>query len=130
MTKILLEIGKPADWNEEDGYTFSDVTDWCEDCFLDRPTLKCHAAIRRPDGIYLDDDFKAKRPPTCKSMEGAGHIEERKVDALYDELLLAVESKFLGESRHETALRYIEERETGRKQTLDPSESDSEEEPL
>lgn len=29
----------------------------------------------------------------------------------YDELIFAVESKFPGESRHRTALRYIKERE-------------------
>lgn len=29
----------------------------------------------------------------------------------YDELIAAVESKYEGESRHETALRYIKERE-------------------
>lgn len=34
----------------------------------------------------------------------------------YDELILAVHSKFPGESRHETALRYIRERENAKSQ--------------
>ena len=34
-------------------------------------------------------------------------------EAKYAELLYAVESKWPGESRHETALRYIREREAG-----------------
>lgn len=36
------------------------------------------------------------------------------VGLLYGELLMAVESKFPGETRHETALRYIRAQEHGR----------------
>jgi hypothetical protein len=42
------------------------------------------------------------------------YLPWREVDSLrrlYNELLYAVESKHEGESRHETALRYIQERE-------------------
>lgn len=35
-----------------------------------------------------------------------------KIEKKYDELIRAVESKFPGETRHETALRYIRDRET------------------
>lgn len=38
------------------------------------------------------------------------------VTTKYDELILAVHSKFPGESRHETALRYIRERENAKSQ--------------
>lgn len=65
MTTINLEIGKPVDWNEEDGYTYATVTDWCEDCYLDRQIVKCHAAFTRFEGIHLDDDFKYYRPKEC-----------------------------------------------------------------
>lgn len=34
-----------------------------------------------------------------------------KVEEKYDRLIMAVESKFPGETRHETALRYIKDRE-------------------
>jgi|GEM_PF-5462485 len=69
MTKICLEIGKPVDWNEKDKYTFASVTDWCEDCFLDKNMYKCHIAIGRPDVVYLDDDIKYIRPAECKKLE-------------------------------------------------------------
>lgn len=36
-----------------------------------------------------------------------------KVKEKYNELLMAVQSKFPGETRHETALRYIRNAETG-----------------
>jgi hypothetical protein len=38
--------------------------------------------------------------------------EKARMSALYHELLLSVESVHEGESRHQTALRYIRERET------------------
>jgi len=38
--------------------------------------------------------------------------EKARLSALYHELLLSVESAHEGESRHQTALRYIRERET------------------
>ena len=66
MTKILLEIGKPVGWSKEDGYRFAEVANWCEDCFLDRTMFKCHAAFRRPDGVFLDDVFHYLRPVECK----------------------------------------------------------------
>lgn len=37
--------------------------------------------------------------------------ETGRIRALYEELIMAVESKHDGESRHETTLRYIRERE-------------------
>ena len=39
---------------------------------------------------------------------------KKDVGLLYGELLMAVESKFPGETRHETALRYIRAQEHGR----------------
>jgi len=39
-------------------------------------------------------------------------MRKRSIKSLYYELLFAVESKFNGESRHETALRYIREAES------------------
>lgn len=65
MTTINLRIGKPIDWNEDDGYTYATVTDWCEDCYLDRDMYKCRAAFSRPEGIYIDDVFKYYRPAEC-----------------------------------------------------------------
>lgn len=46
-------------------------------------------------------------------------MSNRARDWLYMELLLAVESKFEGESRHETALRYIKERENRKGELVD-----------
>jgi|JI10StandDraft_1071094.scaffolds.fasta_scaffold101188_8 hypothetical protein len=51
---------------------------------------------------------------------GAGYEKKKYVradkteatEARYNELLLAVSNKYPGETRHETALRYIRERET------------------
>lgn len=37
----------------------------------------------------------------------------RELQAKYNELIMAVESKFPGETTHETALRYIKDREGG-----------------
>jgi hypothetical protein len=45
--------------------------------------------------------------------------EAEKWKSLYHELLWQVESKFEGESRHETALRYIRERENAATETTD-----------
>ena len=39
------------------------------------------------------------------------HVDEPDVYGLYHELIMAVESKFKGETRHQTALRYIKESE-------------------
>lgn len=39
---------------------------------------------------------------------------KKDVSLLYGELLMAVESKFYGETRHETALRYIRAQEHGK----------------
>jgi hypothetical protein len=39
-------------------------------------------------------------------------VRKKSFKSLYYELLLSVESKFNGESRHETALRYIREAES------------------
>lgn len=39
---------------------------------------------------------------------------KKDIAQLYSELLMAVESKYPGESRHETALRYIRSQEHGK----------------
>jgi hypothetical protein len=46
--------------------------------------------------------------------QGVAYIPFREVESIrdkYNELIMAVESKHEGETRHETALRYIRERE-------------------
>lgn len=45
---------------------------------------------------------------------GVAHERERaaRVDAQYNELIMAVASKYEGETRHQTALRYINQAET------------------
>ena len=43
--------------------------------------------------------------------EQTNHVEMARVCALYNELLYAVAKKFPGETRHETALRYIRQAE-------------------
>lgn len=56
----------------------------------------------------------------------AGPVAEqplRHVSKLYDELLYAVARKFPGESRHETALRYIREAEKRPAEALGAKES-------
>ena len=52
--------------------------------------------------------------PLCKAYRLAVHLAEEnmKLKEQYHELLFAVAQKFPNESRHETALRYIRERET------------------
>lgn len=39
-------------------------------------------------------------------------VVDMSIEAKYYELIMAVDSKWPGESRHETALRYIRERES------------------
>ncbi len=39
------------------------------------------------------------------------HDTDRNYEQLYNELIMAVERKWTNETRHETALRYIKERE-------------------
>ena len=41
-------------------------------------------------------------------------IKNRKIDKAYSELLMAVENKYPGETRHETALRYIKDAESSK----------------
>lgn len=36
-----------------------------------------------------------------------------KIEEKYNQLIMAVESKYPGETRHETAMRYINDRENG-----------------
>jgi hypothetical protein len=67
MTCIRLRIGKPIGW--KNGYKFAKVTHWCDDCFMDRCGYKCHAAMSRPNHLYLDDEIKYLRPQECKDME-------------------------------------------------------------
>lgn len=56
---------------------------------------------------------KAGRP-----RKDSGKLQDvEKMLALYDELIFAVESKFTGETRHQTALRYIKEREQCRQES-------------
>lgn len=54
----------------------------------------------------------AKCLQTCAEQLHRATIETR-MDEEYLELLMAVESKHAGETRHQTALRYIVEREIG-----------------
>lgn len=65
-----------------------------------------------------DAQIKAGEDVVCKNLDklgldGLGGVTRRMTpnEKLYDELIMAVESKFPDESRHETALRYIKERE-------------------
>jgi len=69
MTIIKLEIGKPAEIRFGSPPVLRDVNDWCDDCFLDRPSFKCHLAIGRPEHDYLNDEIKYKRPQSCKALE-------------------------------------------------------------
>ena len=67
------------------------------------PTLtecpRCHNDVKKCDGV-----FAAPTPPVS---------EDRNKLELYKELIYAVASKFPGESRHQTALRYIRNAEKG-----------------
>jgi len=78
-TKIMVEIGKPDGWSANTKYKYRDVTDWCEDCFLDRESFKCRLAIGRPKTAYLDDEIKYMRPQECKQA-----VVKRKSEPLSD----------------------------------------------
>lgn len=54
---------------------------------------------------------RAELPPRLRDCISPSPCSASDVSELYNELLYAVAQKFPGESRHETALRYIRERE-------------------
>jgi hypothetical protein len=112
-----------------------------ERCCLDYPRCDCNSP---PEP---DNEWHCSQYPGCecfagcreKALEGQREPpyarvmcrEDLPVSAeagivadLYNELLYAVESKYPGESRHDTALRYIRDRETrphhGPSQTVEP----------
>jgi hypothetical protein len=112
-----------------------------ERCCLDYPRCDCNSP---PE---LDNEWHCSQYPGCecfagcreKALEGQREPhyarvmcrEDLPVSAeagivadLYNELLYAVESKYPGESRHDTALRYIRDRETrpsnGPSQAVEP----------
>jgi hypothetical protein len=112
-----------------------------ERCCLDYPRCDCNSPSEP------DNEWHCSQYPGCecfagcreKSLEGQREPpyarvmcrEDLPVSAeagivadLYNELLYAVESKYPGESRHDTALRYIRDRETrpsnGPSQTVEP----------
>lgn len=60
-------------------------------------------------------------PPPVLCSEGPNEIEQMRT--LYNELLFAVVCKFEGETRHETALRYIRDRENDRSVEMEKSKN-------
>jgi hypothetical protein len=112
-----------------------------DSCCLDYPRCDCNSPSEP------DNEWHCSQYPGCecfagcreKALEGQREPhyarvmcrEDLPVSAeagivadLYNELLYAVESKYPGESRHDTALRYIRDRETrphhGPSQTVEP----------
>jgi len=66
--------------------------------------------------VKTDTDFKEVTLENwpVKSTDSAGYVALLEdTQKKYNELIMAVESKFPGESRHDTALRYIQDRENG-----------------
>ena len=58
--------------------------------------------------VTLDDkQFRAKVEFSIQEELAKAKTEERGVKEKYQELIMAVEKKYQGESRHETALKYI-----------------------
>lgn len=58
----------------------------------------------------------ANEPCQCMCLDGCrikNNSRKPLTDDLYNELLFAVGKKYPGETRHETALRYIKQAETG-----------------
>ena len=96
----------------------------------DGPAIPCTALFAdfvRRHAIAIDDltqeqiaealrqampDFRRNIYANAQSVVYLPGSEAEKWRPLYHELLWAVGSKYEGESRHETALRYIRERET------------------
>jgi hypothetical protein len=91
-----------------------------ERCCLDYPRCDCNSPPE-PDSAPAEWSYARVmcREDLPVSAE-AGIVAD-----LYNELLYAVESKYPGESRHDTALRYIRDRETrphhGPSQTVEPN---------
>jgi len=86
MSKVTVEIGKYAGNNTDGTPMFYTVGDWCDDCYLDKPSYKCHLAIGRPGHTYLDDDIKYKRPDDCKLLETTWSVK-RVVGAFCEETM-------------------------------------------
>jgi hypothetical protein len=55
------------------------------------------------------EELKKPQSIMVRSNKPSGHVEDYK--KLYSELIMAVEGKYEGETRHQTALRYIKETE-------------------
>jgi hypothetical protein len=82
-----------------------------ERCCLDYPRCDCNSPPE-PDSPWPTREEAEKRAAELMAI------------GLYNELLYAVASKYPGESRHDTALRYIRDRETrpsnGPSQAVEP----------
>lgn len=64
------------------------------------------------DASAGEDFFPSEIRTFAKRIEAAHAREVGELQAKYNELLLSVGNKYPGESRHETALRYIKQAET------------------
>jgi hypothetical protein len=78
---------------------------------LNHPNGGRQSVLRVEYGVY-DAEIGAALAAFLNNAGAVRRLGARGVDAKYGELLLAVACKYPGESRHETALRYIRERET------------------
>ena len=92
--------------------------EWCgavqpERCCVDYPRCDCNSPPE-PDNEWPTREEAEKRAAELMAI------------GLYNELLYAVASKYPGESRHDTALRYIRDRETrpsnGPSQAVEPKQ--------
>jgi hypothetical protein len=84
-----------------------------------RPVCSCGEPLRfetaingQHDGMWVCSADRRHFGMLLQSSHADGKAQEPDYNALYHELLLEVAKKYPGESRHETARRYIRERET------------------
>jgi len=69
------------------------------------------AAEPPAEDAIIAEEFDAAVRNGGEVSPAAPALTEERVRALYSELIMAVASKFPGETRHETALRYIRQGE-------------------
>ena len=97
-----------TDVSVEEGSTFRLAVAICNNCDAAAPEARAIHGDKKKTQEAALTEWNRRASPT-----GAPVSEDRKDAELYKELIYAVASKFPGESRHQTALRYIRNAEKG-----------------
>ena len=117
LESTLIAVGGPEGSGEAVAYAAGHIRNLLEELAADRRRLEAELAVARMRLAALEverwDDF-SKDDPQSWPLYVHKWLEAELADLLkaYDELIYAVATKHEGETRHQTALRYIREAES------------------